>query len=97
MKSATLIIGHAGAGTCLESLKLHKPMVTVVNDKLMDNHQTELADRLSELGHLICTTPSQLHKALTNDNLLSPKLFQPSKPNIFSNYLYSKLGYVITD
>uniref|UniRef100_A0AC34FGX0 N-acetylglucosaminyldiphosphodolichol N-acetylglucosaminyltransferase n=1 Tax=Panagrolaimus sp. ES5 TaxID=591445 RepID=A0AC34FGX0_9BILA len=53
MKSATLIIGHAGAGTCLETLKLHKPMITVVNDKLMDNHQTELADRLAELGHLI--------------------------------------------
>uniref|UniRef100_A0A914Z438 UDP-N-acetylglucosamine transferase subunit ALG13 n=1 Tax=Panagrolaimus superbus TaxID=310955 RepID=A0A914Z438_9BILA len=97
MQSATLIIGHAGAGTCLESLKLRKPMITVVNDKLMDNHQTELADRLAELGHLICTTPSQLHKAVTNKNLLSPKVFQPAKPNLFANYLYSKLGYVVED
>lgn len=97
MKSAALIIGHAGAGTCLESLKLHKPMIAVVNDKLMDNHQTELADRLAELGHLICTIPSQLHKALTKENLLSPKTFQSSKPNLFSNYLYSKLGFVLTD
>ncbi|KAE9549426.1 hypothetical protein FO519_007359 [Halicephalobus sp. NKZ332] len=94
MKSADLIIGHAGAGTALEVLKLHKPMIAVINDKLMDNHQTELADRLSELGHLIRTVPSQLHEALLNDQLFKPKPFEHSPPNRLSNYLTEKLGYI---
>lgn len=94
MKAADLIIGHAGAGTALEVLKLRKPMIAVVNDKLMDNHQTELADRLHELGHLIKTVPSELHEALLSPQLFSPKHFEHSPPNRFSNYLVEKLGYI---
>ena len=70
-------------------------MIAVVNEKLMDNHQTELADRLAELGHLVRTTPSKLPNALLNTQLLSPKQFIPAPQNLFSNYLYGKLGYVV--
>ena len=94
MKSADLIIGHAGAGTALEVLKLRKPMIAVVNDKLMNNHQTELADRLHELGHLVKTVPSNLHEALLTPQLFKPKHFEHSPPNRFSNHLIGKLGYI---
>ncbi|KAI8817663.1 glycosyltransferase family 28 C-terminal domain-containing protein [Fimicolochytrium jonesii] len=50
LTSATLIISHAGAGSILESLALRKPLLVVVNETLMDNHQTELAEALAGMG-----------------------------------------------
>ena len=46
-----------GAGCIVESLSLGKPLVVVINDELMNNHQTELARQLSDGGHLLYTTP----------------------------------------
>ncbi|XP_032410656.1 UDP-N-acetylglucosamine transferase subunit ALG13 homolog isoform X2 [Xiphophorus hellerii] len=57
MKQADLVISHAGAGSCLEALGAVKPLLVVVNDKLMDNHQLELARQLHMDHHLLyCTS-----------------------------------------
>ena len=42
--ASALVISHAGAGSIMDALGRRKPLVVVVNDGLMDNHQTELAD-----------------------------------------------------
>ena len=42
--SAELVISHAGAGSIMDALEARKPLVVVVNDALMDNHQAELAE-----------------------------------------------------
>jgi beta-1,4-N-acetylglucosaminyltransferase len=52
MRRADLVISHAGAGTVMESLRLKKKLVVVINTLLMDNHQTELASAMAERGHL---------------------------------------------
>ncbi|KAF9320914.1 N-acetylglucosaminyldiphosphodolichol N-acetylglucosaminyltransferase catalytic subunit alg13, partial [Podila minutissima] len=56
MDQADLIISHAGSGSILEALRLHKPLIVVVNADLMDNHQLELGSALHDQGHLVCTS-----------------------------------------
>ncbi|VDM56504.1 unnamed protein product [Angiostrongylus costaricensis] len=53
MKDALVVIAHAGAGTCLECLRHRRPLIVVVNENLMDNHQLELAKELARGGHLL--------------------------------------------
>ncbi|KFQ01869.1 Putative bifunctional UDP-N-acetylglucosamine transferase and deubiquitinase ALG13, partial [Leptosomus discolor] len=54
LERADLVISHAGAGSCLETLEKGKPLIVVINEKLMDNHQLELAKQLHRGGHVLC-------------------------------------------
>jgi beta-1,4-N-acetylglucosaminyltransferase len=51
--NSDLIITHAGTGTILECLRHRNKVIAIVNTKLMENHQMEIASRLFELGCLI--------------------------------------------
>jgi beta-1,4-N-acetylglucosaminyltransferase len=44
-----------GSGSIVEALRMRKTVLVVVNDKLMDNHQAELAEALHERHVLIAT------------------------------------------
>ena len=83
---ANLIVGHAGAGTCLvseafifwfhcfqlqEALGLGKPFIAVINNALMDDHQKELAEQLAKDGHLLCALPENLATTLRNPSLFN--------------------------
>jgi beta-1,4-N-acetylglucosaminyltransferase len=59
-EGADLVIGHAGAGTIMEVLRIGKPLLVVVNDSLMANHQTEVADALCKRNLLKMATVSSL-------------------------------------
>lgn len=41
----------------MEALDAGKHVIVVINDSLMDNHQTELADQLANEKYLVHTTP----------------------------------------
>ena len=80
--NASLVISHAGAGSCTEVLAAKKPLIVVVNQDLMDNHQSELAEQLHCDGHvLVCYTETlcqTLHQLPSNQFLLFPA-GQPKK------------------
>lgn len=64
ISSADLVISHSGTGSILDSLRLRKKLIVVVNVNLMDNHQLEIAGELEKGGFLLkCDTPDV--KALT--------------------------------
>ncbi|KAJ8760390.1 hypothetical protein K2173_015057 [Erythroxylum novogranatense] len=66
LRSASLVISHAGSGSIFETLRLGKPLIVVVNEDLMDNHQSELAEELAERRYLYCARPQTLHQTIAN-------------------------------
>ncbi|XP_057707074.1 UDP-N-acetylglucosamine transferase subunit ALG13 homolog isoform X1 [Corythoichthys intestinalis] len=92
VERADLIISHAGAGSCLEALGAGKSLLVVVNDKLMDNHQLELARQLHKDSHLLyCTCPT-LTKTLRSMDLSVLKPFTPGQPEKFAKFMDRALG-----
>ncbi|XP_038848914.1 UDP-N-acetylglucosamine transferase subunit ALG13 homolog isoform X2 [Salvelinus namaycush] len=95
VKCADLVISHAGAGSCPETLGAGKPLLVVFNDKPMDIHQLELAKQLHQDSHLPtvlhCQVSVNPHTLRTMDlSVLSP--FLPRQPNNFANFLDKALG-----
>ena len=93
---ADVIVGHAGAGTCLEALRNGKRLLIVVNEKLMDNHQRELADQLSQDNFVVQTTVTQFDADLTLICNRETKLskFPPKNPAIFEKIFDNALKKV---
>ena len=64
LTSAALVVSHAGAGSILESMRLKLPLLVVVNEQLMDNHQREVADELAARRHVWVTTVDRVMDAI---------------------------------
>lgn len=69
MSNNDLIISHGGAGSIMQALGLGKPLLVVVNEKLMDNHQYELAEKLYEEKRLYYTNCKNLCNCIDNLDL----------------------------
>ncbi|KAM7094939.1 LOW QUALITY PROTEIN: UDP-N-acetylglucosamine transferase subunit ALG13-like [Ciconia maguari] len=89
---ADLVISHAGAGSCLETLEKRKPIIVVTNEKLMNNHQLELAKQLHRDGHVLCCNCSTLVETLQSMDLSTLKPFPPGQPEKFALFLDKVVG-----
>ena len=92
IKESEYIISHCGAGSLLEGLKNKKNVIAVINDKLMDNHQSELAFQLYKENYIL------LIKKLDNivielESLLKTK----TKLNSYPDFNYDIIPQVIND
>ncbi|KAL6541327.1 hypothetical protein OROHE_011042 [Orobanche hederae] len=93
LKSASLVISHAGSGSIFETLRLKKPLIVVVNEDLMDNHQSELAEELADRKHLFCARPQTLYETVSSMDLGSLVDYQPGDATPVANFINRFLGF----
>ena len=93
IEQADLVISHAGAGSVLETLQAGRPLLVVINEDLMDNHQLEVAYQLHKDGHLYYCTPSQLLQVLHTLDISKLKPFESGQPQKFASFLDKVMGY----
>ncbi|XP_011866108.1 PREDICTED: UDP-N-acetylglucosamine transferase subunit ALG13 homolog [Vollenhovia emeryi] len=93
MQLADLVISHAGAGSVLEALENHKHLIVVINDLLMDNHQTELAEQLYKDEHLYYCTCRDLPRVIQTMDLTKLKPFVDDKSADIANFIDKVMGF----
>ena len=91
---ADFIIGHAGAGTVLECLRLQKPLVVVINEKLMNNHQSELAIALADRKHVLYCVPQALKECVQDSTLFHLTPYYPPDQKKVANFISRRLGVI---
>jgi beta-1,4-N-acetylglucosaminyltransferase len=104
MLEADLIVSHAGAGTVMEALAMDEhrqgKLAVVINSRLMDNHQVELAQAMGNRNHLyVIEEPELLQKKETWDNLVSftPVRKDPGDASDFPRVLDTYFGFTKQD
>jgi beta-1,4-N-acetylglucosaminyltransferase len=65
----------------------------VVNEDLMDNHQSELADELANRKHLYCASPQTLHQTIADMNLDSLIPYTPGYATPVAKHINRFLGF----
>lgn len=93
IKNADLIISHAGAGSCLAALNAKKPVVVVINEDLMNNHQEELARKLHDLKHVFESNCQSLIHVLQNMNLDLLLPFPRGNLNKYAKFIDAVMGF----
>ena len=88
MKQSTHILSHSGAGTILDALYLHKPLLVVINESLMDNHQEDLATVLEDyLHHSRVEKIGESFEKLVSIGTESLQYFNPPNPSLMNQIL----------
>ena len=87
IQQADLVISHAGAGTILQTLEAHKPLLVVVNEKLMNNHQLEIAHVMEQQDYLYYCTCSTIGETLEKFANHQFKQYEKGNPELFGRYL----------
>ena len=77
----------------MEGLGLKKPLLVVVNESLMDNHQMELAEELSKQNYIKMTTVPRFQSDFeTFLTVGSFKDWRPVEPSVFLSIVKEELS-----
>ena len=93
LRTVDLVVGHAGAGTILDTLRNHKQLIVVVNERLMGNHQHEIADVMAAENYLLQSTPSTVIQVLGELSKSHLAEYPEAHPELFASYLNDRLGF----
>ena len=97
MKEARIIITHAGVGTIIEGLKLHKKMIVSAKKKEykehVSNHQEQILRLFSEDGYILALDNFDDLEKLINKDFI-PKEFKSNNEN-FNNNLKKEIKNLI--
>ncbi|XP_011023553.1 PREDICTED: UDP-N-acetylglucosamine transferase subunit ALG13 homolog [Populus euphratica] len=93
LRSASPVISHAGSGSIYETLQLGKPLIVVVNEDLMDNNQSELAEELAERKHFYCAHPQTLHQTISDMNVESLLPYPSGDATLVAKLMNTFLGF----
>nr|AFK33308.1 unknown [Lotus japonicus] len=93
LRSASLVISHAGSGSIFETLRLGKPLLVVVNEDLMDNHQSELVEELANRKHLYCASPQTILQTIADMDLNSLLPYSPGDATPVAKHINRFLGF----
>ncbi|XP_050033583.1 UDP-N-acetylglucosamine transferase subunit ALG13 [Dermacentor andersoni] len=93
INEASLVISHGGAGSILQALRAGKKLVAVVNDKLLHNHQSELAGQLHKEGYLLYCTCKDLQATLEEMEPSRLRTFPEPNLNRFPQLLDGIMGW----
>lgn len=93
VKNADLVISHAGAGSILDALEARKDLIVVMNECLMHNHQSELAEQLHNEGHLYCCTCNNLLDVIETMDFTELKPFVNTKSRKIANFIDNIMGF----
>jgi beta-1,4-N-acetylglucosaminyltransferase len=75
-------------------LSRKKPLIVVINDTLMNNHQTELAEQLSNDNHLFYSKLSDLPEVLKTFDAKKLKEYEKGNVDNFVQYLDNYMGFI---
>lgn len=76
---ADIVVAHAGTGSILDVLRQKKKLLVVSNDKLMDNHQHEIARAFESKQHVCALTSTEIEH---RSSLLTEKILMLLKDEI---------------
>ncbi|WWC69169.1 uncharacterized protein I206_103105 [Kwoniella pini CBS 10737] len=98
IKNCDFIISHAGSGSILTTLRMipPKPLLIVPNESLMDNHQSELAEKMKEQGYSEVSSIDDLQVTLPiflKSRGKKIKSFPQMNRNRFKNILDDLMGF----
>ena len=80
----------------LQVLERKKKLLVVVNEDLMDNHQTELAEKLFKEQHVLFCTPSSLCHLIQSMDLSNLRPFPPGDTLTIAKFLDEVCGFGTT-
>lgn len=93
IRNSDLVISHAGAGSCIDVLKVKKTLIVVINEDLMDNHQEELAKKLEKECYLFKSNCKDLVNIVRNLNTNSLITYEPSNTLIYAIHIDGLMGF----
>lgn len=90
-KKARLIITHAGTGSLIKAIKLHKKIIAIArlskNEEMIDDHQVEILIEFSKLNYILPWDENvPLEDILEKLEGFEPNHYESNKQNII-NYL----------